>query len=139
MTEADIEQIVELEKQIFTMPWSKQAFEEEMDNQLAHYYVAIVNDEIVGYLGYWQVLNEAHITNIGIAPQHRRKGYASKLLMNMLGIVEENDIESITLEVRASNYNAQSLYKKFGFVEAGRRKNYYLDNKEDAIIMWLEF
>ncbi len=139
MAAADIAAIVILEEKIFACPWSEQAFIEELGNQLAHYYLLIVEDEIVAYLGYWQILDEAHITNIAVAPEQRRKGYASYLLTSVLEMMKKENLQSITLEVRASNVAAQNLYSQFGFQFAGKRKGYYADNKEDAYIMWLHY
>ncbi len=133
----DIAAIVKLEEETFAVPWSQEAFVDELEHDIAEYWVLINDDELIAYFGYWQILNEAHITNVAVSAKHRRKGYASILLEKLLTLAREKHIESITLEVRESNHSAQALYKKFGFIEAGRRKRYYSDNNEDAIIMWL--
>jgi len=84
----------------------------------------------------WVVLDEAHITNIAVHPEYRGIGAASAIMEGLMELCRLENIAAITLEVRKSNIVAQSLYKKYGFVEEGLRKAYYVDNKEDAIIMW---
>ena len=137
MIEADIDEIVEIENLCFTIPWARFSFLNElMSNKFAHYHVIRFNSRIIGYLGLWKVIDEGHITNIAIHPDYRRIGMASKLLEYILKFSLDQNIASLTLEVRKSNTAAQELYKKYGFTEAGVRKSYYSDNNEDAIIMW---
>lgn len=134
---ADIKEIEVIENLCFSLPWSYESFYNEIQsNKFAHYFIILFNNQIVGYIGLWQVLDEAHITNVAIHPDYRQQGLASKLIEYTLDFCRETGILSITLEVRKSNIPAQNLYKKFGFFEEGIRKQYYSDNKEDAIIMW---
>lgn len=138
MRENDLDQILELEHKCFTLPWTKEAFYNELHhNQFATYFVLEEDEKIVGYCGTWIVIDEAHITNIAVLPEYRGKGLGEKLLKNMIDHCKEKGIETMTLEVRVSNIAAQSLYKKFGFQEGAMRKNYYSDNQEDAIVMWV--
>jgi ribosomal-protein-alanine N-acetyltransferase len=94
-------------------------------------------DKIIGYCGAWIVVDEAHVTNIAILPAYRGKKLGEALLNKLISIAREMGARSMTLEVRVTNYAAQSLYRKFGFQTGGIRKNYYSDNQEDAQIMWV--
>ena len=137
MVANDVEQVIIIENLSFILPWTRHSFLNELvSNKFAHYHVARLNGHIIGYAGLWKVLDEGHITNIAIHPDFRRVGIASKLVDFVISFCSEQSIASLTLEVRKSNLAAQSLYKKYGFVEAGIRKAYYSDNNEDAIIMW---
>lgn len=134
-----IDELYEIEKACFTVPWSKQAFVDEItNNRLAKYYIAIDSNAegIVGYVGMWHIVDEIHITNIAVMPTYRRKGVASALISNIIDYATMNEVVGITLEVRRSNESAILLYEKYGFINYGIRKNYYTDPKEDAIIMW---
>jgi len=126
-----------LDAECFTAPWSRQAFEQELSvNEAAFYLIAAMGDEIVGYAGLWAILDEGHITNIAVHPAHRRKGLGEMLLAELIRISEENGTASHTLEVRASNKPAIRLYEKFNFKVGGIRKEYYEDDREDALILW---
>jgi len=93
---------------------------------------------IVGFSGIWLMVDEAHITNIAVSQQYRRRGIGELLIIATIDLARELKASSMTLEVRASNIVAQNLYSKYGFVQMGVRHGYYLDNKEDAIIMSTE-
>lgn len=135
--EKDIKPIAEIDKISFSVPWSEKSFEQEiMNNRLAFYIVAEVGDKIVGYAGLWLVDTEGHITNVAVHPEFRRKRIAEALISVLISNTIKNGAVSHTLEVRASNEAAISLYSKFGFKPAGIRRSYYEDNGEDAIIMW---
>lgn len=134
---SDIEDILVVEKLSFSIPWSRDSFEKEIvDNNLAIYLVAKVNEKAVGYIGMWKVLNEGHITNVAVHPEFRHQGIGDQLVSELLSLCVKENIDLVTLEVRKSNQNAIKLYEKHGFVAEGIRKAYYQDNKEDAIIMW---
>ena len=134
---SDIEDILVVEKLSFSIPWSRDSFEKEIvDNNLATYLVAKVNEKAVGYIGMWKVLNEGHITNVAVHPEFRHQGIGDQLVSELLSLCEKENIDFVTLEVRKSNQKAIRLYEKHGFVAEGIRKAYYQDNKEDAIIMW---
>ncbi|MDI6603725.1 MAG: ribosomal protein S18-alanine N-acetyltransferase [Thermoanaerobacteraceae bacterium] len=133
----DIDEVLEIERMCFSVPWSKEAFLLEITkNKCAHYAVAEIDNRIVGYGGFWVVVDEGHITNIAVHPDFRFLGVGSAIMEEMLNIAKKKAVTSMTLEVRESNIAAQALYKKFGFRPVGRRRGYYQDNKEDAIIMW---
>ena len=127
-----------LEKVCFGAHWTPTNFHKELDNERCSYFVTRDADRVVGYLGYWQILEEAHITAVGVEPEYRKKKLAQRMLCYMLDQCTEKNIQWITLEVKASNIAAQKLYEKFNFAVMGRRKNYYQAEKEDALIMWTE-
>lgn len=133
----DIDQIMILEKLCFTIPWSRKAFIEELTrNRFAVYYSAIIDGMVIGYAGMWKIIDEGHITNIAVHPGYRRNHIASALLEKIIESCQNSSLTAITLEVRESNLPARSLYEKYGFKVEGRRKRYYADNNEDALIMW---
>lgn len=134
----DVDFIYEVEKGSFQTPWSKESFENEINNnKFAYYYVLELEHKIVGYAGMWIILDEAHITNIAIAPYARGKKLGEVLLRYLMDKARFYGAEKMTLEVRSSNYIAQGLYKKLNFKKMGIRKNYYADTVEDAVIMWV--
>ncbi len=135
--EKDIQSMADMDRICFSVPWSKEAFEKEIhENHLALYVVAELEERMVGYAGLWRIVDEGHITNVAVHPDFRRRGIGEALVGVLLDYTLRDGIKSHTLEVRASNHRAISLYEKYGFRDAGRRKNYYEDNHEDAIIMW---
>lgn len=137
MTIEDIDQVIEIEKESFSTPWSRDAFINEIrDNVLAIYVVVEVDDKIVGYGGFWKILDEAHITNIAVKKEYRGKGVGDVIIIGIIDYCEKNNIPNITLEVRESNISAQNLYRKHKFTSYGVRPGYYTDNGEDAVIMW---
>ena len=140
MTADHLDEIAELERICFSVPWSRKMLAEELENLLSAFLVALDdNDRVVGYAGVQVVLDEGYITNVAVRPECRRQGIAAKLLQVFLDFAKANHLAFLTLEVRASNYDAIALYGSRGFRSVGRRKNYYEHPKEDAIIMTLEF
>ena len=140
MTLEDVDGVLEVEKNSFTTPWSKESFIMEVTrNKLARYLVVSLDGSIVGYAGFWLIVGEAHITNIAVHSDYRGRGFGNLLLEGLIRLAKKLNCGSMTLEVRESNIVAQNLYKKYGFVEAGVRSNYYADVGEDAIIMWNTF
>lgn len=140
MQKSDVDNVIDIEKDAYgDHHWSKESFLNEISNDLAHYFSAFdENGNLVGYAGSWQILEEAHITNIAVAKEFRRNKIGEKLLRKIIDSCYENKIKYITLEVRVSNKPAISLYEKYGFKSFGMRKGYYQDNNEDALIMWTE-
>jgi [ribosomal protein S18]-alanine N-acetyltransferase len=137
-TQEDILYIYNIEKACFEKPWAYSMFEEEItDNDKARYFVIEYNSEIVGYSGYWKILEESHIMNIAIKPGHQGKGLGRLLLEYMIGAFEAEKVERATLEVGVGNNKAISLYLSAGFMIKGIRKKYY-NGREDAYIMWKE-
>ena len=139
LCEADAKELSELDKKCFSVPWSEKSFFDESHNKLAVYFVAKEDGVIIGYAGYWNVAGEGCITNIAVIPEKRRMGIGKKLIEEMIKSAKELDLSLLTLEVRESNTAAISLYKSFGFEELGKRKNYYTNPVEDALIMTLYF
>lgn len=140
MTVDDIDQVYEIEKWSFALPWTKESFRHEMENNdYAYYVIAETEDGIVGYCGMWLILDECHITNVAILPQERGKKYGLKLMEEAIRIAKSKGAGLMTLEARVSNHAAQNLYRKMGFQNGGIRKRYYTDNQEDAIVMWVNF
>ena len=140
MKQTDIDAVVNIEEESYgPHHWSKESFYNELSNELAHYFCAF-NEEgvLVGYTGTWQILEEAHITNISVRPAFRRKKIGEALLHTVIENCYKDGVKYITLEVRVSNQKAINLYDKYGFKSLGRRKQYYQDNNEDALIMWTE-
>ncbi len=138
MRTEDIDQVLIVERQSFTLPWSREAFYNELNhNQYAKYLVIEDEGKIAGYCGAWIVIDEAHITNIAILPDYRGLKLGEELLRKMIDVALSMGVIRMTLEVRVSNIVAQSLYKKLGFQTGGIRKNYYTDNQEDAYVMWV--
>ena len=139
MTTADVDGVMAVEKDSFATPWSRSAFEEELaQNRLARYLVAEENGQVVGYAGMWLVINEAHVTNVAVSGSRRGEGIGRLLMETLMELARESGMGSMTLEVRVSNMVARHLYETLGFAEAGIRKNYYSETKEDALILWRE-
>jgi len=139
MTVEDLDGVMSVEFDSFLTPWSRTAFEEELtQNRLARYIVAEEDGSIVGYAGTWLVINEAHVTNVAVSGQHRRKGIGRFLMEKLMELARDSGMDSMTLEVRVTNAAARHLYQQMGFVESGIRKNYYSETKEDALILWCE-
>jgi len=133
----DLDEVMEVERQCFTTPWSRYSFVCELkDNQFSHYIVAKHSDRVIGYAGMWIILDEAHVTNVGVLPEYRGGGVGELLMRSLIIAAKEHGAKKMTLEVRKSNYVAQNLYSKLGFEPVGIRRGYYLDNREDAVIMW---
>lgn len=137
MTTDYIDGVMVVENLSFKIPWSRQAFVDEITtNDMAIYFVALCNEQVIGYGGMWKIFDEGHITNIAVHPEFRRCGAASDIIEKILEISEIKGVKSLTLEVRKSNAAAQNLYGKYGFKPEGIRKGYYSDTGEDALIMW---
>ena len=133
----DIQAVHEIETLVFSTPWSRESFSQELTQNKAARYLVLEKDEaVLAYGGMWFVIDEAHITNIAVHPDHRRQGYGEAITQGLLDVAKENGMHLVTLEVRRSNLCAQALYHKLGFVDVGYRKRYYNDNHEDALIMY---
>lgn len=135
MLEADLEQVVAIEKASMPSPWSRELFEEELHREAAHYFVLEIDGRVAGYMGYWEAPQEAHIINLAIDPAFRQKGMGLEMMAYCLEFARKRGGALATLEVRQSNEAAQRLYEKAGFRTVAIRKKYYSDNQEDAIVM----
>lgn len=139
MTLDDVPAVVEMDKLCFTLPWPERSFRFELtDNDASRCWIAEVDGHIAGMVVAWLFVDEAHIATIATHPDFRRQGIARKLLSHTLLYAMKEGARSSFLEVRESNSAAQDMYRKFGYIEVGRRKRYYKDNDEDAILMNLE-
>lgn len=135
MTQNHVSQIAELEARCFSDPWSARSIASELENPLSLWLVEEREGCVAGYIGSQSVPPEADVMNVAVAPEFRRCGVASALLSALLARLCAQGIESLSLEVRVSNAPARALYERFGFAAVGLRKNYYLDPKEDALIL----
>ena len=139
MNPAHVVQIAELETICFSDPWSENSIASELDNKLAFWLVAADGDRVAGYIGSQTVMDETDMMNVAVHPDFRRQGIAEALVNALVENLQKMGSHSLTLEVRASNVPAISLYEKLGFSEIGRRKNYYRNPREDALILRKEW
>ncbi len=138
MTVKDIDEVEEIEQACFATPWSKESFYNEVAvNHFAKYLVLELNGRVIGYCGLWIIIDEGHISNIAILPEYRGMNFGETLLRYAMALARGQGANTVSLEVRTSNIAAQGLYRKLGFQEGGIRKNYYTDNNEDALVMWV--
>ena len=135
MAEEHISALAQLERECFSDPWSEKALAEELRNPNAVFRVALIDGEVVGYVGMLHVLDEGDICNVAVFDRFRRKGVASALIQHLVDYGVENQLSFITLEVRESNIGAQKFYETMGFETIGVRKNFYDNPKEHAILM----
>lgn len=154
----DIPEVLQIERACFSMPWSAHAYRYEIEENTLSWYIvarpapakmgrgvvgkllalrpgAQARAPVIGYGGFWMMVDEAHISTLAVAPSHRRRGVGELLLLTMIEEAERRGAATVTLEVRVSNLPAQHLYEKYGFTVQGRRVRYYSDNGEDAYIM----
>jgi [ribosomal protein S18]-alanine N-acetyltransferase len=140
-----IEAIVMLDRLCFGGLWSIDSYRRELTNENSHFLGILINQsvdqtleptDIIGFGCFWAILDEAHITLLGIHPDYQQQGLGQKLLGALLDQARSIEMARATLEVRASNQGAIHLYEKCGFQTVGRRKKYYQDTGEDGVIMW---
>lgn len=134
-TKADLEAIAEIESISINPPWSLKAVCDFAECDTSRILVAKIDNTVVGYITYLVVLDEVQIANVATHPIYRRKGIGEKLLTHLFGEAKAENMFVITLEVRESNEPAIRLYKKCNYSEVGRRKNYYKNPTEDALLM----
>jgi ribosomal-protein-alanine N-acetyltransferase len=136
MQSQDLDEVMAIERASFSMPWSRGAFVHELEqNRAARCYVVRDAARVVGYLCLWQVVDEMHITNVAVHPEARRRGIGRLLLGSILEEARQRAMRLVVLEVRPSNVEARALYESFGFRVVGRRRGYYYDTGEDALVM----
>lgn len=131
----DLPRVMEIELATFTMPWSEATFRGLLRRSDSDLYVADVRGAVAGYAVFWSVSDQGELGNVAVAADHRGRGLGRKLVETVLARAAERGVREIFLEVRKSNEGAQNLYRTFGFFEVGKRKNYYLEPVEDALIM----
>lgn len=141
MTVEDIDAVLKIEQEAFSLPWTYDAFVQEMTTNLhAYYVVAETNDkQIVGFCGMWLVIDESHITNVAVTEKVKGQGIGEGLMREAIRVSKEHEVVVMTLEVRVNNTIAQNLYRKLDFQNGGIRRGYYTDTNEDALVMWVEF
>ena len=139
MNPSHVAQIAQLEKICFADPWSEKSIASELDNKLAFWLIAAEGDTVAGYIGSQTVMDETDMMNVAVHPDYRRQGIAEALVNTLVENLKKMGSHCLTLEVRASNDPAISLYEKLGFREIGRRKNYYRNPREDALILRKEW
>ena len=137
---AEIDAVLAIEEASFTSPWTKDMYLAELENPgISYFYLAKTRlGEIIGFCSFWRVLDELHINNLAVAPEHRRARVATALLSRVLEDGAKLGALRATLEVRHSNEPAQRLYERFGFTVAGVRRGYYTSPVEDALVLWKE-
>jgi ribosomal-protein-alanine N-acetyltransferase len=131
----DLDEIEEIEKRSFADPWTKNLLVSELENELVSFFCLYIEDQVVGYISLSKILDEGNINNIAVHPDHREKGYGKYLIDKITEYALNHKISFITLEVRESNLPAILLYEKTGFIILGKRKHYYKNPEEDALIM----
>ncbi len=139
MTMDDLEQVVAIDQISFSLPWPARSFRFEVtDNEASRCWVADLDGRIIAMLVGWFIVDELHVATIATHPEFRGQGIGREILLHALCVAKEEGAIKSFLEVRESNEVAQNMYRNFGFVEDGRRKGYYKDNGEDAILMSLD-
>lgn len=136
MTEKDVPQVAALEAANFSMPWSEQAFYEQLEKNNVLYMVAEKEGQIIGVCGYMESYGEADICNVSVDKAYNNRGVATTMLKDLMAEGSRRGISAFTLEVRAGNAAAIHLYEKMGFMKEGLRRGFYERPREDAIIMW---
>lgn len=127
----NVSDILKIENACFSTPWTEQGIAESIENENTYLYIATIDAEIAGYMGVQIFSGEGYVTNVATLPEHRRKGVAKALILEVL----KNEMEFLTLEVRESNIPAINLYKSLDFIEVGKRPRFYREPTEDAVLM----
>lgn len=138
MLKEDVEEVVKIEKSIFSSPWSQKSFTDALQSPDNIYLVAVIEGNIVGYCGLWVSYEVADLCNMAVSAEFRRHSIGEKILTEGIEIVKRTQAERILLEVRESNIGARYLYQKIGFTNIGKRYNYYFNPTEDAVLMQKE-
>jgi ribosomal-protein-alanine N-acetyltransferase len=133
----DLDQVMAIERGSFNTPWEREVFAEELERPWARL-LGLFSDQLLAFVNYWVVDDEMHILNLATHPKHRNGGHATRLLRHVVSSARRRSARLLTLEVRRSNLVAQRLYERQGFRPVGLRKNYYVDDREDAIVMVCE-
>ncbi|HOD51501.1 MAG TPA: ribosomal protein S18-alanine N-acetyltransferase [Candidatus Hydrogenedentes bacterium] len=138
LAEKYLDEIMDIEVEAYPEPWSRNMFYDELRNNRSYFYVMVLGRQVVGYGGFWLVLDEAHITSVTVRDTFRGLGLGRELTQYLVDIAGQAGARIATLEVRESNIRARTLYETFGFRQIARRKGYYPRSGEDAIVMLLE-
>jgi len=135
LTGHDLNELMVIENDSFSMPWSRQSYENELKNQWAEYLVCDWGGELAAFGGMWTVYEESHITNLAVAKKYRGRGLGRVLMQELERLARAKRANRILLEVRPSNTPALDMYKKLGYIPISVRREYYEDNREDALVM----
>ena len=135
---ADIDAVLAIEHASFADPWNRSAFVELLDDPRVAFLIADAGGAVRGYVVAWFVLDEGEIGNLAVASEARRQGVGARLLDGAIAAVRKSDVDTLYLEVRDSNAAARALYASRGFIEVGRRRDYYRKPKEDALVLRLD-
>ncbi|WP_300408143.1 ribosomal protein S18-alanine N-acetyltransferase [Lagierella sp.] len=134
----DIKDVAVMEKEIFKFPWAYESFVSFLDNKFNHFYLVLKDDELVGYFGIMMIFDDCDIYSVGVRPKYQGEGIGNFIIKKIIQICNENNVNTITLEVREFNYKAIGLYEKFGFKLLTRIKGYYSNPSEDGLLMRLD-
>ncbi len=126
--------VLAIEREAYPDPWSERMFRQEIEQNIAYFYVMLDEGQVAGYVGFWLVIDEAHITSVTVRDCYRRRGFGRRAMEFILDRAQRLGVKQVTLEVRASNLRALNLYLSMGFESLYRRRGYY-NNREDAIVM----
>jgi ribosomal-protein-alanine N-acetyltransferase len=135
MTNQDLDEVMIIENESFALPWSRESYEAELENQYANYLVCDCAGEVAAFAGMWTVYEEAHITNVAVGKEFRCQGMGRNLMLEEEKLARSKKAERIILEVRPSNSAALTMYQGLGYIFTSIRKQYYSNNQEDALIM----
>jgi ribosomal-protein-alanine N-acetyltransferase len=144
---SDLDQVMEIERASFAAPWSRQVFIEELERDWARVDVLVDRtapptrapaQRVIGFVNYWLVRDEVHILNVATQPSERQKGHGARLVAHVIEFARRHACRYVTLEVRRGNVAALKLYRTYGFRAVGLRPNYYVEEREDAIVMVLD-
>ncbi len=135
LREEHIPFLMGIELEAYPEPWTRGMFRDEIRNTRSYFFLARHDGQIIGYSGFWLILDEAHITSVTVAKSHRGLGYGREQMHHLNQLARDAGARTMTLEVRESNLPARRLYESLGFAPVGRRKGYYSRSGEDAIIM----
>jgi len=136
MAPADLDEVLVIERHSFPSAWSRGSYERELRNRSSYYFAARHEDRLVGYIGMWVMVDEAHITTLAVHPGCRRRGLGSHLLRLLIEHARQRGVGRVTLEVREQNLAAISMYRTFGFQQTGVLQGYYGDTGENGLVMW---
>ena len=131
-----IPHLLAIEAEANSAPWSERSFQNELNHPHGQFLVGVLEGEVIAYGGIWLLVDEAHVTTVAVRADKRRLGIGRRLVVELIRIARERGMVCATLEVRSGNTAAIELYQSLGFTIAARRKGYYPDNREDALVMW---
>ncbi len=139
MAASHLDSILSIERASFAAPWTREMFERELSNRSSRPMTFLINNEVVGFICFWAVQDEAHLMTVAVHPNYRGQGLGRAIMSHMEQMCLKERLNRIILEVARRNEEARNLYKSFGFSAIGFRKRYYKEINDDAIVMekWL--